>query len=335
MNFGFDIRWTNPETWPWEVYILLAGIALEGLRRAYRHSSVRVAQGWPSTEGRIDSAALRTDDVFFKKYGSFDGVLRYSYWVAGELCVGRYTREFPKQSIAEEFVRDLNDRKIEVHYDPNRPSRSLVLEAEVESLLKNRTPAPFSKTLFATTLPQWSRPFLWVFAWISAMGFGLSLWVHFRAIVGQPVPSFFWALHGGIFVVWIPAVTVAGRLAGWVRHKKDYWKSVLKGSPDWLRYTVYGVLGYAMANLVIFGAANFSNRGHAGASDGEWRLFSGHWMAFYWAALAIHYSAARSLGSESNFPHGPLGSPNAIPAPHFASTTAKACEIPQAPQEHD
>lgn len=53
---------------------------------------------------------------------------------------------------------------------------------------------------------------------------------------------FFWLLHIGIFVVWIPAIFAAQRLVGNVS-RKDFWKVVLIGSPDWMRYMVYGFGG--------------------------------------------------------------------------------------------
>jgi len=44
---------------------------------------------------------------------------------------------------------------------------------------------------------------------------------------------------------------VAQRQAGNLK-RKDFWKIVLKGSPDWIRYLVYGFLGYAVVNFMIF-----------------------------------------------------------------------------------
>jgi hypothetical protein len=86
---------------------------------------------------------------------------------------------------------------------------------------------------------------VWVFIGLSAVGFVLSLWIHFGAVAGRRVApaEFFWILHIGIFAVWFPAVMVAQRQAGNLK-RKDFWKIVLKGTPDWVRYLVYGFLGY-------------------------------------------------------------------------------------------
>jgi len=104
-----------------------------------------------------------------------------------------------------------------------------------------------------------------------------------------------------IFVVWIPAVLVSIKRVGNTR-RQDYWKLVLRGAPEWMRYMVYGFFGYAMLNFAIFFfQAPQGGRGGSGANPPAvaWRGFSGHWMAFYSAALAILYSAAASPGSSN------------------------------------
>ena len=58
-------------------------------------------------------------------------------------------------------------------------------------------------------------------------------------------------LHIGIFIVWIPAMLVAQSLVGTL-NRKDLWKVLLKDSPDFLRYMVYGFGGYAVVNFLLF-----------------------------------------------------------------------------------
>jgi hypothetical protein len=132
------------------------------------------------------------------------------------------------------------------------------------------------------------------FHWTSAVGFALRLWVHFGAVSGRQVAPavFFWILHIGIFVVWFPAVMVAQRQAGNLK-RKDFWKVVLKGSPDWARYLVYGFLAYAVVNFMIFFQTPSGHDDDANPPAMVWRGFSGHWMVFYLAGLAILYSTAR------------------------------------------
>jgi hypothetical protein len=107
-----------------------------------------------------------------------------------------------------------------------------------------------------------------------------------------PAP-FFWILHIGIFVVWFPAVFVAQRLVGNLS-RRDLWKVILKDSPIWMRYMVYGFMGYAVVNFLLFIMKSPTGRGGGENPPAEvWRGFSGHWMAFYSAAFAILYAATQ------------------------------------------
>jgi len=137
----------------------------------------------------------------------------------------------------------------------------------------------------------------------------------FGAVAGRRVApaELFWILHIGIFVVWFPAVMVARRRAGNLK-RKDFWKIVLEGSPDWVRYLVYGFLGYAVVNFMIFFQAPTGPDGGADPPAMEWRLFSGHWMVFYLAAIAILYSAARQDRERVRCVNG-----------HAVQTTANFC----------
>src|ERR1035441_582986 len=97
-------------------------------------------------------------------------------------------------------------------------------------------------------------------------------------------------LHLGVFVVWIPAMLVSMKRVG--NRRKDWWRLVLKGSPEWMRYMVYGFFYYAMVNFAIFIFQSPPGGFEGNPPAVVWRGFSGHWMAFYSAALGILYSAA-------------------------------------------
>jgi hypothetical protein len=96
--------------------------------------------------------------------------------------------------------------------------------------------------------------------------------------------------------VWLPAVLVAEKLVGTL-NRKDFWKVVLKNSPVWMRSMVYGFFGYALINFLLFIAKAPASSSGANPPAAVWRGFSGHWMAFYSAALAILCSAARHQAS--------------------------------------
>ncbi|QDI05196.1 hypothetical protein [Xanthomonas cerealis] len=111
--------------------------------------------------------------------------------------------------------------------------------------------------------------------------------MHVASLFGFHVPggALVWALHIGIFVVWIPAVPVAMR-ANRGTPQRDYWKTVLSGCPAWVRYAGYGLAACALANFLWFIATNQSHDHLKHVNDASViRAFSGHWLVFIWRSL--------------------------------------------------
>lgn len=156
------------------------------------------------------------------------------------------------------------------------------------------------------------------FICLSAIGLILSLIVHVSALLGLPsaLGESAWALHMGIFVVCLPAALVSRRLTRDFK-RKDFRKAALRGCPQWMRWMTYGFLGYAIINFITFIA--FSDKGGSGSDTpaAVFRGFSGHWMAFYSAALAVLYSASqvRERDAARRCPNG-----------HPVSPAAQYCE---------
>ena len=187
----------------------------------------------------------------------------------------------------------------------------MVLEPDIEAVLQNRPSSRDDEMVKITAIPEWLVPFIWVFVCLAGIGLLASLWVHIGALMGRSVPSAFWVLHVGIFVVWFPAVFVAQRM---VRNtnRKDFWKVVLKGAPDWVRYMMYVLFAYEFVIFIIFMGQSSSGGRHTMTSATDWRGVSGLWMVFYSAAFAILYSAAKTTESSPRCANRHLASPNAI-----------------------
>ena len=160
---------------------------------------------------------------------------------------------------------------------------------------------------------------LYFFAASSAVGLVLSLASHAAALMGTsgPLGDHVWELHIGIFVVWIPAVFASTRLTRNVP-RKDAWKAALRGCPDWMKYMTYGFFGYALLNFAsLFIMAPHGMPAVQGGGPGLMppqivRGFSGHWMAFYSAALALLWSAGELWNRDwqRRCPNGhPVGPP--------------------------
>lgn len=308
MISGTPFRWTDPSTWPWFVYVWLAFIAIGWLKPLWRWIQRQRANSWPTASGQIEYASVSEAKKFFLSASprgnrpAYVGELGYSYFVAGNTYTGHHKRELASEEEALEFVRDLKGKPVAVQYNPSKPSTSALLESSVETLLNARPPKPQTEVeLFKSALADgsltWPKPVLWACVGLSAVGLVLSLWVHLGAVMDHRVApeALFWILHMGIFVVWFPTVLVARKRVG-NRSSKDYWKLVLRGSPEWMRYMVYGFFGYAFVNFALFMAKAPTGKGGGDTPPIVWRGFSGHWMLFYSAALATLYSAAKASG---------------------------------------
>jgi hypothetical protein len=153
--------------------------------------------------------------------------------------------------------------------------------------------------------------------WLAAAGFCASLLVHLLALLGLPSPfgSATWMLHLGVFVVWLPTVLVAQRLAKGAK-QADLWKAVLRGCPAWMRTGVYVLGGYAAVTFVQFIAQTTAYARNEVPEIVEYRGFSGHWMIFYYVAAAALYSATRP---------GNLGQPKCSRG-HEVSPFANYCD---------
>ena len=303
-------RWIDPTTWPWIVYVWLAFLLLGWAKPVWNWFRRKRATSWPVAEGRIESIEITKPRFSLTtKRGYYVVELGYSYSVAGVPHWGRNRRDFSTEAEAAEFARDLRDKPVAIHYDPNAPLNSSLLEHDVEVLLQNRAPADESVTALGS-VPQWTKPFLWFFAALSAIGLVLSLWVHVTVLTGGTPSPKSWGLHIGIFVVWSPAVFIAQRMVGNV-NRRDLWKVALRGAPDWMKYLMYGLFGYDFVAYLFFMSRAPSGRGSPTSPPSMWLGFSATWMVFYSAALAILYSAAHAVDNSPRCVNGHVVPPQA------------------------
>jgi len=152
-----------------------------------------------------------------------------------------------------------------------------------------------------------SKSFLYFFAALSAIGLALSVVSHVASLLGAlgPLGRYSFALHVGVFIVWGPAVLVTQQLAK-DASRGEVWKIVLRGCPAWMKYMTYGLVAYAILNFALYMYREPKPGAPDGMSPRDVRGFSGHWMVFYSAALAILYSAAkvREQGGVRRCPNG-------------------------------
>lgn len=149
---------------------------------------------------------------------------------------------------------------------------------------------------------------------LAALGLALSIGANFMALAGIPIPGgkSATALGFGIFVVWLPTVLVSAQMT---RHgdRKDFWKMALAGCPAWMRWGLYGLIGYGVLNFVAFIATASGGKHGMDTPQAMVRGASGHWMIFYGIAFAVLYSKihAEHLYRRRKCPQGHVVSPTA------------------------
>lgn len=129
---------------------------------------------------------------------------------------------------------------------------------------------------------------------LAALGFVLSLIVHVMALAGYVPPGgeAVFAMHFGVFIVWLPTVLLSLRLNHTLKSRHS-WKRSLAGSPRWMRYATYGLFAYAVVNFLIVAHLTGNQPKAPGVTPTLLRGFSGHWMFFYGMAFSMLYSVHR------------------------------------------
>jgi hypothetical protein len=96
-------------------------------RRWQKRRRETSAQAWPSVEGVILSGSVAA----VPKTSCFLATLQYTYFI-DEYRTGAYIHEFAREIDADEFVRQLKDKRVPIRYKPSRPALSVLEQSVVE-----------------------------------------------------------------------------------------------------------------------------------------------------------------------------------------------------------
>lgn len=110
----------------YSVYFAFAWGAVSWRRWQKRRRESR-AQAWPSVEGVILSGQVEPAP----KTSCFLVTLQYTYFV-GEYCTGTYIHEFAKETDADDFVREMRDKRVPIRYNPSKPDCSVLEQSVIE-----------------------------------------------------------------------------------------------------------------------------------------------------------------------------------------------------------
>jgi len=84
--------------------------------------------GWPTTEATILWGKVEREGP-----RRIWAEITYSYFV-GEYRSGTYLRTFRREEDADEFVRHIKDRRIQVRYKESTPEKSTILDRDLEMI---------------------------------------------------------------------------------------------------------------------------------------------------------------------------------------------------------
>jgi hypothetical protein len=128
------------------------------------------------------------------------------------------------------------------------------------------------------------------------IGFGLSFAVHVAGWLNLGLPTYVFGLHVGVFIVYLPAGIVS-MVQAYRHERRDFWKwnswiLALRRAPRWMQVVTAGIFVYAIVHFlasILLISPGRSPAPLAGIGS-PFRIFSGHWMAFYWTAFALCYT---------------------------------------------
>ena len=109
--------------------IIPGAIAARWVQKLYQtRRQARAMEGWPSTEATIQSGKVHTEA---RRHWA---EITYTYFV-DEYRVGTYVRNFKREEDADDFVRQLKDKRLQVHYKPASPDTSVILDRDLEMVV--------------------------------------------------------------------------------------------------------------------------------------------------------------------------------------------------------
>ena len=85
-------------------------------------------ESWPSTQATIQSGKVQSEG---RRHWA---EISYSYFV-GEYHSGTYVKNFRKEEDADEFVRQVRDKRLQVHYNQSKPETSVILDRDLEMIV--------------------------------------------------------------------------------------------------------------------------------------------------------------------------------------------------------
>lgn len=106
--------------------IVPGAIAAFGVRRIYQKwRQNKATAGWPVTDATIQSGQVHKEGMRYWVE------LTYTYYVS-EYRSGKHVHRFRREGDADDFVRQIKDKRVQVHYNASKPDDSVILDRDIE-----------------------------------------------------------------------------------------------------------------------------------------------------------------------------------------------------------
>ena len=146
------LRWSASHFWPFlhNLALPLSASLAEVYRRWIKRRNARMARNWPAVDGKVMDTHVNKLTRFFGSAQRCNAVFKYSYSVheGGEVNYfsGEFSRTFPDEDRAWEWLWLLKGKQIRVHIKPEHPEISAVLTFDLDAHfpLPARSPADFN-----------------------------------------------------------------------------------------------------------------------------------------------------------------------------------------------
>ena len=109
--------------------VIPGAIAAFGVKKLYQKWRQNQAMaGWPATD-----ATIQGGEVHKKGWRSFWVEFTYTYYLV-EYRSGKHLHHFRREEDADEFVRQIKDKRVQVHYNASDPDKSVILDRDLEMI---------------------------------------------------------------------------------------------------------------------------------------------------------------------------------------------------------
>jgi Protein of unknown function (DUF3592) len=104
--------------------VIVGGGGALGGQTLWQKLRQRRAAAWPSADGEVQSVDIR------RKNG-YTVLIQYRYYARSQYHYGKYARHFRRKQQADQFAEALRGRRIQVRYQEDKPSVSVILDQDL------------------------------------------------------------------------------------------------------------------------------------------------------------------------------------------------------------